>query len=199
MCLNLDGALWVAVCVVDEISLEGMVIHKAECRPFVSDNYMKIKKWVNLNLSANICCLTVLGQNNDYKENTKHWIELPKCSSFSGNTLISHSITATDNLTIICWKTLDPEDTTHGYSVEFGCGEHLWGVRWWVLSNIHIQYHWFPSRICFHVRFQWFLCVLKLCCYLFPPLGHTNNVFKCCKWIPNIRREHQTLKTVLSF
>ncbi|KAF3695009.1 General transcription factor IIF subunit 2 [Channa argus] len=29
---------------VDEISLEGMVVHRAECRPVVSDNYMKLKK-----------------------------------------------------------------------------------------------------------------------------------------------------------
>ncbi|XP_077584614.1 general transcription factor IIF subunit 2-like [Stigmatopora nigra] len=28
----------------DEISLEGMVVHRAECRPVVSDNYMKLKK-----------------------------------------------------------------------------------------------------------------------------------------------------------
>ncbi|KAM6934456.1 general transcription factor IIF subunit 2-like [Xenentodon cancila] len=28
----------------DVISLEGMVVHRAECRPVVSDNYMKIKK-----------------------------------------------------------------------------------------------------------------------------------------------------------
>nr|XP_057938280.1 general transcription factor IIF subunit 2-like isoform X2 [Doryrhamphus excisus] len=28
----------------DEISLEGMVVHKAECRPVVTDNYMKLKK-----------------------------------------------------------------------------------------------------------------------------------------------------------
>ncbi|XP_054644325.1 general transcription factor IIF subunit 2-like isoform X2 [Dunckerocampus dactyliophorus] len=30
--------------VKDEISLEGMVVHKAECRPVVTDNYMKLKK-----------------------------------------------------------------------------------------------------------------------------------------------------------
>lgn len=28
----------------DEISLEGMVVHRAECRPVVTDNYMKLKK-----------------------------------------------------------------------------------------------------------------------------------------------------------
>ncbi|XP_072301238.1 general transcription factor IIF subunit 2-like [Eucyclogobius newberryi] len=28
----------------DEISLEGMVVHRAECRPVVNDNYMKLKK-----------------------------------------------------------------------------------------------------------------------------------------------------------
>nr|XP_020470111.1 general transcription factor IIF subunit 2-like isoform X1 [Monopterus albus] len=28
----------------DEIHLEGMVVHRAECRPVVSDNYMKLKK-----------------------------------------------------------------------------------------------------------------------------------------------------------
>ncbi|XP_026151414.1 general transcription factor IIF subunit 2-like [Mastacembelus armatus] len=28
----------------DEIRLEGMVVHRAECRPVVSDNYMKLKK-----------------------------------------------------------------------------------------------------------------------------------------------------------
>ncbi|KAM9346866.1 general transcription factor IIF subunit 2-like [Symphorus nematophorus] len=28
----------------DEISLEGMVVHRAECRPVVSDSYMKLKK-----------------------------------------------------------------------------------------------------------------------------------------------------------
>ncbi|TMS06597.1 General transcription factor IIF subunit 2 [Larimichthys crocea] len=27
----------------DEISLEGMVVHRAECRPVVNDNYMKLK------------------------------------------------------------------------------------------------------------------------------------------------------------
>ncbi|CAK6966319.1 general transcription factor IIF subunit 2-like [Scomber scombrus] len=29
----------------DEISLEGMVVHRAECRPVVNDNYMKLKNW----------------------------------------------------------------------------------------------------------------------------------------------------------
>uniref|UniRef100_A0A665ULU4 General transcription factor IIF subunit 2 n=1 Tax=Echeneis naucrates TaxID=173247 RepID=A0A665ULU4_ECHNA len=29
---------------VNEISLEGMVVHRAECRPVVNDNYMKLKK-----------------------------------------------------------------------------------------------------------------------------------------------------------
>ncbi|XP_019737965.1 general transcription factor IIF subunit 2-like [Hippocampus comes] len=28
----------------DELSLEGMVVHRAECRPVVTDNYMKLKK-----------------------------------------------------------------------------------------------------------------------------------------------------------
>ncbi|XP_028249556.1 general transcription factor IIF subunit 2-like [Parambassis ranga] len=28
----------------DEISLEGMVVHRAECRPVVTENYMKLKK-----------------------------------------------------------------------------------------------------------------------------------------------------------
>ncbi|XP_029981602.1 general transcription factor IIF subunit 2-like [Sphaeramia orbicularis] len=28
----------------DEISLEGLVVHRAECRPVVNDNYMKLKK-----------------------------------------------------------------------------------------------------------------------------------------------------------
>ncbi|XP_015228326.1 PREDICTED: general transcription factor IIF subunit 2-like [Cyprinodon variegatus] len=28
----------------DEISLEGMVVHRAECRPVVSDSYMKVKR-----------------------------------------------------------------------------------------------------------------------------------------------------------
>ncbi|XP_022596308.1 general transcription factor IIF subunit 2-like isoform X3 [Seriola dumerili] len=28
----------------DEISLEGMVVHRAECRPVVNDSYMKLKK-----------------------------------------------------------------------------------------------------------------------------------------------------------
>lgn len=28
----------------DDISLEGMVVHRAECRPVVNDNYMKLKK-----------------------------------------------------------------------------------------------------------------------------------------------------------
>ncbi|AWP12908.1 putative general transcription factor IIF subunit 2-like [Scophthalmus maximus] len=28
----------------DELSLEGMVVHRAECRPVVNDNYMKLKK-----------------------------------------------------------------------------------------------------------------------------------------------------------
>ncbi|XP_057707393.1 general transcription factor IIF subunit 2-like isoform X1 [Corythoichthys intestinalis] len=28
----------------DEISLEGMVVHRAECRPVITDNYMKLKK-----------------------------------------------------------------------------------------------------------------------------------------------------------
>ncbi|XP_008275424.1 general transcription factor IIF subunit 2-like [Stegastes partitus] len=28
----------------DEISVEGMVVHRAECRPLVTDNYMKLKK-----------------------------------------------------------------------------------------------------------------------------------------------------------
>ncbi|XP_028991794.1 general transcription factor IIF subunit 2-like [Betta splendens] len=28
----------------DELSLEGMVVHRAECRPVVSDSYMKLKK-----------------------------------------------------------------------------------------------------------------------------------------------------------
>uniref|UniRef100_A0A8C6TXG8 General transcription factor IIF subunit 2 n=1 Tax=Neogobius melanostomus TaxID=47308 RepID=A0A8C6TXG8_9GOBI len=34
----------VSVFVADEISLEGMVVHRAECRPVVNDNYMKLKK-----------------------------------------------------------------------------------------------------------------------------------------------------------
>uniref|UniRef100_A0A673AY98 General transcription factor IIF subunit 2 n=1 Tax=Sphaeramia orbicularis TaxID=375764 RepID=A0A673AY98_9TELE len=34
----------VTVFVVDEISLEGLVVHRAECRPVVNDNYMKLKK-----------------------------------------------------------------------------------------------------------------------------------------------------------
>ncbi|XP_047226603.1 general transcription factor IIF subunit 2-like isoform X2 [Girardinichthys multiradiatus] len=29
----------------DEISLEGMVVHRAECQPVVSDSYMKVKRW----------------------------------------------------------------------------------------------------------------------------------------------------------
>ncbi|KAJ0005893.1 hypothetical protein NQD34_015787 [Periophthalmus magnuspinnatus] len=33
-----------SVCVTDEISLEGMVVQRAECRPVVNDNYMKLKK-----------------------------------------------------------------------------------------------------------------------------------------------------------
>ncbi|KAM7380716.1 hypothetical protein PAMP_003991 [Pampus punctatissimus] len=32
--------LWL---LLDEISLEGMVVHRAECRPVVNDNYMKLK------------------------------------------------------------------------------------------------------------------------------------------------------------
>ncbi|XP_070771131.1 general transcription factor IIF subunit 2-like [Enoplosus armatus] len=31
-------------CDTGEISLEGMVVHRAECRPVVNDNYMKLKK-----------------------------------------------------------------------------------------------------------------------------------------------------------
>uniref|UniRef100_A0A673AYF9 General transcription factor IIF subunit 2 n=1 Tax=Sphaeramia orbicularis TaxID=375764 RepID=A0A673AYF9_9TELE len=34
----------ITVFVVDEISLEGLVVHRAECRPVVNDNYMKLKK-----------------------------------------------------------------------------------------------------------------------------------------------------------
>uniref|UniRef100_A0A7N8Y8C4 General transcription factor IIF subunit 2 n=1 Tax=Mastacembelus armatus TaxID=205130 RepID=A0A7N8Y8C4_9TELE len=37
-------AVFITVFVVDEIRLEGMVVHRAECRPVVSDNYMKLKK-----------------------------------------------------------------------------------------------------------------------------------------------------------
>lgn len=48
MCLNDERSRWVTVFVVDQISLEGMVVHRAECRPVVNDNYMKLKKWVNL-------------------------------------------------------------------------------------------------------------------------------------------------------
>uniref|UniRef100_A0A3B4UJS7 General transcription factor IIF subunit 2 n=1 Tax=Seriola dumerili TaxID=41447 RepID=A0A3B4UJS7_SERDU len=37
-------AVFITVSVVDEISLEGMVVHRAECRPVVNDSYMKLKK-----------------------------------------------------------------------------------------------------------------------------------------------------------
>uniref|UniRef100_A0A3P8QLU3 General transcription factor IIF subunit 2 n=1 Tax=Astatotilapia calliptera TaxID=8154 RepID=A0A3P8QLU3_ASTCA len=37
-------AVFITVFVVDEISLEGMVVHRAECRPVVTDSYMKLKK-----------------------------------------------------------------------------------------------------------------------------------------------------------
>uniref|UniRef100_A0A8D3A3E3 General transcription factor IIF subunit 2 n=1 Tax=Scophthalmus maximus TaxID=52904 RepID=A0A8D3A3E3_SCOMX len=39
-----DGSSSITVFVVDELSLEGMVVHRAECRPVVNDNYMKLKK-----------------------------------------------------------------------------------------------------------------------------------------------------------
>lgn len=43
-----ESSSWITVFVVDEISLEGMVVHRAECRPVVNDNYMKLKKWVKI-------------------------------------------------------------------------------------------------------------------------------------------------------
>ncbi|KAF6738707.1 General transcription factor IIF subunit 2 [Oryzias melastigma] len=33
-----------AACLTDGISVEGMVVHRAECRPIVSEDYMKIKR-----------------------------------------------------------------------------------------------------------------------------------------------------------
>ncbi|XP_077473838.1 general transcription factor IIF subunit 2-like isoform X2 [Stigmatopora argus] len=42
--MNPLGGQTLAVFSHDGISLEGMVVHRAECRPVVSDNYMKLKK-----------------------------------------------------------------------------------------------------------------------------------------------------------
>uniref|UniRef100_A0A3B4ZWC6 General transcription factor IIF subunit 2 n=1 Tax=Stegastes partitus TaxID=144197 RepID=A0A3B4ZWC6_9TELE len=56
-----------------EISVEGMVVHRAECRPLVTDNYMKLKKWVNFEtLQFERClCSRVVNSNHDYEKKKK--------------------------------------------------------------------------------------------------------------------------------
>lgn len=49
-CKGCGGCVWIVVellshvSVVDGTSLEGTVVHRAECTPVINDNYMKLKK-----------------------------------------------------------------------------------------------------------------------------------------------------------
>ncbi|KAI4805545.1 hypothetical protein KUCAC02_010150 [Chaenocephalus aceratus] len=56
----------------DGISLEGMVVHRAECRPVVNDNYMKLKKMETNHFKQKAFCSSSAGVQFTHQAALEH-------------------------------------------------------------------------------------------------------------------------------